>query len=673
MKFKLRPAVVITISIVIGIIMIISSYFELRQSREEIFHLLKEQSKSLIETISLSSINTLNSGVELEDMITERLLNNASLIKSLDSLNLLSRKKLIEISDQNDLYRINIFDRNGNRVLSNRIPEEGHLHGPEKVNRYEEVGPILEGETEELIIGLKDAEYVDEKRFAVAVSRAKNKGGAIVLNLNAADFIEFRKKIGIGKIIQDISDNEGLVYLILQDSIGILAAGQGVNEAAPVEGDKFLGEAFNSDLTFSRVNEFKDEDVYEVVKRLKYDDEIIGIFRLGLSLNEVKLVEERMLRRLIIISLVLAAISVVVLSIVFTNQNLKSVSNEYSKFKSLTWSVFQNMDEAVIVVNKNKEIALFNIAAEKLFQKPGSKVIGKNLNDISSANFAFLNELLAGANSDSVFEERAVEISGKPYSIILSLTKNYDESGVPQNYIIVIKDITSIKQLQEQSRRNEKLTAMGELASGVAHEIRNPINVIGMVAQRLLKEFNPDENREEYLSITSLLKDEVTRINKIITQFLQFAKPLSVSNEEVKTGDFIEGIFRSFIGQANQKKINFRIDNAGDYAVNTDPDLLKQVLLNIVQNSFDAVEENGEVSLNCRKTDRKIIIEVKDNGKGIPEEVQSKIFDLYFSTKKEGNGLGLSISQKIVNQLGGRLSFTSRRDEGTTFTIELPS
>jgi len=244
---------------------------------------------------------------------------------------------------------------------------------------------------------------------------------------------------------------------------------------------------------------------------------------------------------------------------------------------------------------------------------------------------------------------------------------------VPQNYIIVIKDITSIKQLQEQSRRNEKLTAMGELASGVAHEIRNPINVIGMVAQRLLKEFNPDENREEYLSITSLLKDEVTRINKIITQFLQFAKPLSVSNEEVKTGDFIEGIFRSFIGQANQKKINFRIDNAGDYAVNTDPDLLKQVLLNIVQNSFDAVEENGEVSLNCRKTDRKIIIEVKDNGKGIPEEVQSKIFDLYFSTKKEGNGLGLSISQKIVNQLGGRLSFTSRRDEGTTFTIELPS
>lgn len=651
--------------------MIISSYFELRQSREEIFHLLKEQSKSLIETISLSSVNTLNSGFELEDMITERLLNNASLIKNLDSLNLLSRKKLIEISDQNDLYRINIFDRKGNRVLSSRIPEEGHLHGPENVNRFEELKPILEGETEELIIGLKDAEYTDEKRFAVAVSRAGNKG-AIVINLNAADFIEFRKKIGIGKIIRDISDNEGLVYLMLQDTAGILAASQGVNEAEPVEGDKFLVEALNSNLTFSRVNKFNNVEVYEVVKRLKYDDEIIGLFRLGLSLNEVRLVEERMLRRLIIISLVLAAISIIVLSIVFTNQNLRSVSDEYSKFKSLTWSVFQNMDEAVIVVNKNKEIVLFNIAAEKLFQKQSSKVIGKNLNDISSANFAFLSELFAGENPDSVFEERTVEISGKQYFIILSLTKNYDEAGELQNHTIVMKDVTSLKQLQEQSRRNEKLTAMGQLASGVAHEIRNPINVIGMVAQRLLKEFNPEENREEYMLITSLLKDEVTRINKIITQFLQFAKPLSVSNKEVKTGEFIEEIFRSFIGQANQKKINFRINNSENHAVNTDPDLLKQVLLNIVQNSFDAAEKNGEVSLNCYKTDRKIIIEVKDNGKGIPEEVQSKIFDLYFTTKKEGNGLGLSISQKIINQLGGRLYFVSRKEEGTAFTIELP-
>jgi PAS domain S-box-containing protein len=450
---------------------------------------------------------------------------------------------------------------------------------------------------------------------------------------------------------------------MLQDTVGILCS-QGVNEAEPVEGDKFLVEALNSSFTFSRVNKFNNEEIYEVVKSEICDEIIDYSARL---LNEVSIEEEGWE---INNNFLVCTISIIVL-VLFTNQNLRSVSDEYSKFKSLTWSVFQNMDEAVIVVNKNKEIVLFNISAEKLFQKQSSKVIGKNLNDISSANFAFLSGLIAGANHNSVFEERTVEISGSSIHY-LSLTKNYDEAGELQNHTIVMKDITSLKQLQEHSRRNEKLTAMGQLASGVAHEIRNPINVIGMVAQRLLKEFNPEENREEYLLITSLLKDEVTRINKIITQFLQFAKPLSVNNKEVKTGEFIEEIFRSFIGQANQKKINFSINNSENHAVNTDPDLLKQVLLNIVQNSFDAAEENGEVSLNYYRTDRKIIIEVKDNGKGIPEEVQSKIFDLYFTTKKEGNGLGLSISQKIINQLGGRLYFVSRKVEGTTFTIELP-
>jgi PAS domain S-box-containing protein len=330
------------------------------------------------------------------------------------------------------------------------------------------------------------------------------------------------------------------------------------------------------------------------------------------------------------------------------------------------------MDEAVIVANKNKEIILFNIAAEKLFQKQSSKVTGKSLSDISSANFAFLSELFTAGNPDSVFEEKSIDISGKTYYIILSLTKNYDDSGELENYIIVIKDISSIKQLQEQSRRNEKLTAMGELASGVAHEIRNPINAIGMVAQRLSKEFNPSENRDEFLSITSLLKDEVTRINKIITQFLQFAKPLSVNKKQLSTVDFCEDIYRLFIDQAAQRKITFSIQDSENRSMNTDPDLLKQALMNIVQNAFDAVEVDGNVTLRCYEKDDKIIMEVIDNGNGIPEEQQSKIFDLYFSTKKEGNGLGLSISQKIINQLGGKLYFISKKGEGTTFTIELP-
>jgi two-component system sensor histidine kinase HydH len=673
MKFKLRPFVIISISVVIGIIMIVSSYIELEQSKQEIFLLLNEESKSLTETISLSSINALNSSIQLESLITGRLLNNAYLIKKLDSLHLLTQNKLIEIARENDLFRINIFDKNGDRILSNRIPEPDHIHGPDAINRYDELSPILNGETDELIIGLKGAEFSNEQRFAVAVARVKNIGGAIVINLDAKDFVEFRKKIGIGKIIRDISDNEGLIYIILQDSVGILAASQNINAIESVESDKFLINAFNSDSIFSRINNFNNAEIFEVVKRLKFNDEIIGLFRIGLSLDEIRLVEERMLRRMIIISIILAAISIIVLSIIFTTQNLKTVSDEYSKYKILTDSVLQNMDEAVIVINKNKDIILFNISAEKLFQKKSSKIVGKNLDDISSANLSFINELVTNqsSSSGSLFLEKVLEISKKTYFVLISITTNFDESGNTENYTIVMKDITEVKRLEEQSKRNEKLTAMGELASGVAHEIRNPINAIGMIAQRLSKEFIPPENKEEYSSITNLLKNEVTRINKIITQFLNYAKPLEVNKTTIDSNIFFKDIHNLFITQADVKKINFNLESSENFYFHTDPDLLKQALMNIIQNGFDALGNNGSLSLSYLKENEYVIIEVKDNGIGIPDEYHSKVFDLYFSGKKEGNGLGLSISQKIISQLEGEISFKTKLNVGTTFKIIL--
>ena len=115
------------------------------------------------------------------------------MVKKLDSLNSLNRDELIKLGNENNLYRINIFDSRGNRVLTNRIPEPGHLHGEEKVNRYTELSAILNNETDELIIGLKTAEFTDEERFAVAIARSNNRG-AIVINMDAKDFLEFRKK-----------------------------------------------------------------------------------------------------------------------------------------------------------------------------------------------------------------------------------------------------------------------------------------------------------------------------------------------------------------------------------------------------------------------------------------------------------------------------------------------
>ncbi len=667
---KLQPKLIVTVAIIVGALMVLSAFIELRQSKEEIFHLLNEQASSLIETVNQSSINALNSSEEIENLITERLINNARLIKALDSLNLLTHKKLVDIGKENYLYRINVFNKDGTRILSNRLPEENHPHGEENINRYEELKPILKEGLDEFVIGLKNAEFTDGQRFAVAVARS-NKKGAIVINMNAEEFLEFRKRIGLGKIIRDISDNQGIEYIVLQDSLGILAAGSSVDTMNSIGSDPFLISAIKSDEIFTRNHEFKNHEVFETVKRLEYDGEIIGIFRIGLSLDEVSAVEDRMIRRLIIISLVLAAIGVVVLSIIFTTQNLRTVSNEFKKFKSFTSTVLENMGEAVIVVDEQKEITLFNKSSQQLFKKNEDEVLNRDISELSSAISNALNDFCK--NNDDKYTDVSIETSIKDELKYLNLnfTLNKDDDGM-DNYIIVINDFTEAHRLEEESKRKEKLSAMGELASGVAHEIRNPINAIGMIAQRLDKEFKVENESEEYHNITSLLRNEVTRINKIITQFLSYAKPLDIQLKKVNSKEFFDDIYRLFSEQAKLRDVQLKIFSDPSFEMLIDPELIKQSLLNLIQNAIDAVQQGGKVEINYFRKGNALIIEITDNGKGIPEIIRNKIFDLYYTTKPEGTGLGLSIVQKIIAEHNGTIEVISELNKQTKFKISIP-
>jgi PAS domain S-box-containing protein len=667
---KLQPKIIIAVAVIIGALMVVSAFIELQQSKDEILHLLKEQSASLIETVNQSSINALNSSEEIEYLIAERLFNNARLIRKLDSLNLLTHQKLIEIGRENSLFRINIFNIDGSRILSNRIPEKDHPHGEENINRSEELKPILEDGLDEYIIGLKEAEFTNEQRFAVAVSRT-NKRGAIVINLNAEDFLEFRKRIGLGKIIRDISDNQGIEYIVLQDSIGILAAGKSVDTMNAIVSDPFLINAMNSDKITTRTYTYKNQEVFETVKRLNYDDEVIGIFRIGLSLDEVRAVEDRMLRRLIIISLVLAAIGVIVLSIIFTTQNLKTVSNEFKKFKTFTSTVLENMGEAVIVVDEQMRITLFNKSSEKLFKRKEEEIIQKNLSELSDDIVKSLSEYCKNSAEQCVDVAIDTSISAERKYLLLNFTRNKDEDR-KDNFIIVINDITESRRLEEESKRKEKLSAMGELASGVAHEIRNPINAIGMIAQRLDKEFKVEKESEEYHSITSLLRSEVTRINKIITQFLSYAKPLSLQVKKINSKTFFDDIYRLYSDQAKLKGVELLKSSDSSFEMMIDPELIKQSLMNLVQNAIDAVDKRGKVEINYFKRVTNLIIEVTDNGKGIPDAIRNKIFDLYYTSKPEGTGLGLSIVQKIIAEHNGTIEVFSEVNKFTKFKITIP-
>jgi len=624
-RFKLSPKAIISITVLIAAVMIVSSYIELKQSKKEIFQLLYEHSSTLLESIIQSSKNTLNSSFEIENLITDRLLDNARLVKKLDSLNSLNRDELIKLGNENNLYRINIFDSRGNRVLTNRIPEPGHLHGEEKINRYTELSAILNNETDELIIGLKTAEFTDEERFAVAIARSNNMG-AIVINMDAKDFLEFRKKIGIGIILQQMSAHHGIEYIMLQDTIGILAASEKIDTVESITDSDFLIPALISDSVFSRTTFHTGHEVYEVTKRFSFDDEFFGLYRLGVSLEDINNVEKRMLRRMILISLILAAISIIVLSIIFTTQNLKSISNEYDKFKTLTSSVLENMSEAVVVLDNENRITLFNKSAENLFKIKSENVLQNNISTIANGVLNFLQ--VEDLNNTISSFEKEIHFNGEQKHFSLSISPLVDPDTNQTKYTVVIKDLTETKRLEEDAKRNEKLSAMGELASGVAHEIRNPINAIGMIAQRLNKEFTTTHNQNEYLDITQLLRGEVNRINKIITQFLSYGKPIDVNLRPVDIKSYLSEVYKLFEDQAKQKSTNFVLKGTESITINLDADLIKQSLMNILQNAFDASKKDGEVTIKYFRISNNLIIEISDNGIGISTEQQKKSIDL---------------------------------------------
>ena len=651
--------------------MILSAYVELQQSKSEVFHLLSEQANTLSETIVSSSLNALESSTELEDLIAQRLLNNARLVRRLDSLHTLTHEKLINIGKENNLFRINIFDRNGDRVLTNRVAEEDiHYAGEGNVNRYKEVEPILTGKVNEMIIGLKKAMHVEEQRFAVAVARS-GKRGAIVVNMNAEDFLQFRRRIGIGQIVLDIGNNSGIEYVALQDSLGIMAASKSVKELTSFPEDSFLLSVVNSDSAYTRLSMFENHEVFEVIRGLNVEGEFIGVFRIGMSIDEVRSVEARTVRRLIFIGIILTTIGIILLSILLTNQNLKILSEEFGNYKSFTNAFLENMKEGVITVSSDSEITLFNNSAEKLFAVARNEVIGRRLLVSNVKGMDFIKKvMLEKSEVYKNYEVHTTTTSGEKYLSVI-ITPNYNLSQGLESHTIIINDITDTKMIEEQSKRNEKLIAMGELASGVAHEVRNPINSIGMIAQRLNREFEPKNDAEEYSSITNLLKDEVNRINKIITQFLRYAKPLDIQLTEVDINKYMEEIHRLFSEQAEQKKILFMVEGENNLSIRIDPELFKQAIINIIQNAFEAVEDGGNVLVKYFRRNNFFEVDISDNGKGIAEKDQRKIFDLYYTTRKEGTGLGLSISQKIIYQHNGIIDFTTGSD-GTIFKIIIP-
>jgi len=237
-----------------------------------------------------------------------------------------------------------------------------------------------------------------------------------------------------------------------------------------------------------------------------------------------------------------------------------------------------------------------------------------------------------------------------------------------------------VKLVESQAlvERHEKLASLGMLAAGVAHEIRNPLTAIKawlFIQQKHLQPGTPEATDAEVIA------NEVSRLEKLVNDVLLFARPSDPRLTTVAAGEPLRQVLSLL--QPQLVKANIRLRLAEDSVaaqVRIDPQQIRQVLINLIQNAADSIGEDGEITLGTRldtkrlaeRTTDVVILEVTDTGKGIPPEVQKRLFDPFFTTKEGGTGLGLAIAARIVEKHGGALQYQTQVNHGTTFGIVLP-
>jgi signal transduction histidine kinase len=236
-----------------------------------------------------------------------------------------------------------------------------------------------------------------------------------------------------------------------------------------------------------------------------------------------------------------------------------------------------------------------------------------------------------------------------------------------------------VKLVESQAllERQEKLASLGTLAAGVAHEIRNPLTAIKAWLFMHQKDLRPGS---EAHADAAVIGREIDRLERIVKDFLLFARPSEPQLEAVAAEQPLREVRDLMARQLERSNIQLALEPSPGVRVTADPQQLKQVIINLVQNAADAIGENGSVTLRARLDRRRlsdhetdvIVLEVSDTGKGIPPEVEKRLFDPFFSTKESGTGLGLSIAARIVQKHGGVLQYQTQVNHGTTFGIVLP-
>jgi PAS domain S-box-containing protein len=353
-------------------------------------------------------------------------------------------------------------------------------------------------------------------------------------------------------------------------------------------------------------------------------------------------------------------------------QQLRGVHEIFSSLRENMNSVMAGLEDGLILFTRDARAVMVSPAAEKFLGAPSSHFLGRKVTEIFPPGHPLHDALhLEEDNLSEIATETELETQEGRKRVSISV-QEIQEAGERMGALVTLRDLDSIERINTQLQVSERLAAVGRITAGVAHEVKNPLNSMRLWLENL-KEALPPETDGAAQQAVNVLDAEIDRLDAVVKRFLDFSRPMDLRLEPTQLAGLLKEVLE--LAQQQLKHSNVQVAQLipiGIPEVFVDRALLKQALLNLVLNALEAMPLGGQLQLTLSRRGEMAEITVGDTGKGIPAENQQKIFQLFFSTRPGGSGIGLASTFRIVQLHNGSIDFTSEVGRGTTFRIELP-
>lgn len=340
---------------------------------------------------------------------------------------------------------------------------------------------------------------------------------------------------------------------------------------------------------------------------------------------------------------------------------------QLSDQETRTRSIIESVPHLMLATNRRLEIVQSNRVARDIF----------DMMNVPMGNLAQLvpRHAYAGGPFEEVINGKVPHWGENVELVFPSGIRTFVSTASPlfradgaiEGLVVTMRDITDVLQMEKQLQRAERLSALGVMASGIAHEIRNPLGIIRAIAQQL-----DVKQTEEAVEGQQIILEEIDRASSVIQDILDFARPSLEQKELLNTGELLEHMKRLTEKFAAQHEMRIELERTENTLIFADRKKIIQALVNIVINGIQSMKDGGVVRIDTEVIGRDVCISVHDQGAGMTNQQMAQLFDPFFSTKEKGTGLGLAIAYRIIEQHNGRIDVSSQIGNGSTFTICVP-